>query len=85
MAGAAGHHRAPAREGAGTPVELPGIAGAHLHRRRFHPQHLGDDLREAGEVPLALGAHSGGEPDRAARLDGDAGSFIWPDAGSLYV
>ena len=45
--GVAGHHRAAAREGAGAPVELIGVAGHDIDVAHLDAELVGDDLREA--------------------------------------
>ena len=50
-----------------------------------HAELIGDDLREHGEVPLALRADAGRDAHLAARLDRDARAFVRADAGALDV
>ena len=62
-----------------------GVTGHHVYIDRVHAERVGRDLREGGEVPLALGAHAGREPDLPARLDGHAGAFVRPYSRPLYI
>ena len=83
--GVARHHGAAAREGAGAPVELVGVAGDHVDVAHVDADLVGRDLGEAGEVPLALGADAGGDADLAARLHLHLRALVGPDAGALDI
>ena len=79
------HHRTAARKGAGAPVELVGIAGDDIDIANVDADLVGRDLGEAGEMPLPLGADSGGDADLAARLHLHLGALIGADAGALHI
>ena len=85
MHGVAGHHRAAAGEGAGAPVELVGIAGDDIDFIDPHTHLVGDDLREAGVVALALRADAGDQAHAAAGLHLHLGAFVGADAGAFDV
>jgi hypothetical protein len=57
MGGVAGHHRAAAREGADSPIELVGVTGHHVDVGDRDADLVSDDLSKAGE--MALGDPSG--------------------------
>ena len=48
--GIARHHRTAAREGAGAPVELIGVAGHDIDVAHLDAELIGDDLGETGEM-----------------------------------
>src|SRR3990172_3442837 len=85
MDGVAGDDRAPAGEGARTPVERIGVAGDNLDIGQFDPQLFGGDLGEAGEVTLPLSPDAGRDADFAGGLDLDAGALIGSDAGPFDI
>ena len=85
MTRAAGHDRAAAGKRAGAPVKLARVAGDDAHVLDVDAERIGDDLREHGEVPLALRADAGRDAHRAARLDRHARAFVRPDARAFDV
>jgi hypothetical protein len=85
MGGVAGHHRAAAREGADAPIELVSVAGYPVDVGDRDTDLVGDDLGEAGEMALALGADAGGEQHPAAALDLDSGALMGADAGAFDI
>ena len=83
--GIAGDDRAAAREGAGAPIELIGVAGDDIDVGDIDAELVGDDLRKAREMPLPLGADAGRDADLAVGLHLDLGAFVGPDAGALDI
>src|SRR5262249_11155284 len=79
------YHCAAASEGADAPMELVGVAGHHVDVRDRDADLVGDDLGEAGEMALALGADAGCEHHPATTLDLDTGALIRTDAGPFDI
>ena len=85
MTRAAGNHCPTARKRTGAPVEFPCVAGDHADVRDIDAERIGNQLREYSEVSLTLRAHAGRTAHFAARLDGHARAFVWPDARAFHV
>ena len=74
MDSVAGHHCGAAGEGADAPMELVGVAGHHVDVGDGDADLVSDDLGEAGEMALPLGADAGCEQQSAVILDLDSGA-----------
>jgi hypothetical protein len=59
-------------------MELVGVAGHHVDVGDRDADLVGDDLGEASEMALTLGADAGCEQHAAAALDLDSGALIGP-------
>src|SRR6516165_332791 len=85
MGSIAGYHCGAAGEGAGAPMELVGVAGDHVDVGDRNADLVGDDLGEAGEMALTLGADAGCEQYPTTTLDLDSGALIGANAGALDI
>src|SRR5262249_8567214 len=83
--GIAGDDRAAARERAGAPIELVGIAGGDIDIGDVDAELVGDDLGKDGEVPLPLRADAGRDIDLAVRLHLYLGAFIGTNARAFDI
>ena len=81
----AAHHRGARGEGADGVRHPPGVAGDHLDVLEPHAELVGDQLREDGRVPLALGGQAGRDLDLAGGLDVHVRALVGTDAGALDV
>src|SRR6516162_10653851 len=85
MDSVAGHHCGAAGEGADAPMELVGVAGHHVDVGDGDADLVSDDLGEAGEMALPLGADAGCEQQSAAILDLDSGALVGTNAGAFDI
>ena len=83
--GVAGDHRAAAREGAGAPVELVGVAGDDIDVGDGDAELVGGDLGKAGEMALSLRADAGRDAHLAVRLHLHLRALVGADAGAFDV
>ncbi len=81
----AGHHRAPAGESPGAPMELIRVSSHDLNVGHVHSKLLGDDLGEASEMALPLGPYSGRHRNLPAGLHLNPGALIGPNPGAFDV
>src|SRR3984893_19507534 len=81
--GIAGNHGPSARESAGAPIELIGVAGHHIDVADIDTDLSRGNLSKAGEMTLALGADAGRNAHLPICLNLHFRALIRPNAGPL--
>src|SRR4051794_24273747 len=62
-------------KGAGAMLDLLGVAEPHADGLRRQAQHVGRDLGEGDQMPLALRVYAQGYGGSAGRVEADVGTF----------